>query len=180
MSMDDKTKEGFVLWFTGLPCSGKTTVAEKASEVLKERGRKIECLDGDIVRKSLSVDLGFSKEDREENLNRVIFICRLISRNGVGVAASFVSPYRRIRRKAREETTNFIEIFVDCSLAECRRRDVKGMYRLAEEGKINNFTGISAPYEAPENPEIVISTDSETADQSCAKVIKYLEEEKFL
>ncbi len=180
LNADDRTKEGFVLWFTGLPCSGKTTVAEEVSKALKDRGRKIECLDGDVVRKSLSADLGFSKQDREENLNRVIFICRLLSRNGVGVLASFVSPYRKIRRKAREETTNFIEVFASCPLAECRKRDVKGMYKSAEEGRINNFTGISAPYETPESPEIIIPTDRETSNRSCARIIGYLEENKFL
>lgn len=178
--MVDKRKEGFVLWLTGLPCSGKTTIADKLAIILKERGRKIERLDGDIVRESLSSDLGFSKEDREENIKRVTFVCRLLSQNGIGVVTSFVSPYSQIRQKTRNETINFIEVFVDCSLSECRRRDTKGMYKLADEGKIKNFTGISAPYEAPQNPEVAICTDSESPEQNCAKIIKYLEDKRFL
>lgn len=174
-----KNQKGFVLWFTGLPCSGKTTVADEIAKKLKNNGLKIERLDGDIVRKSLSSDLGFSKQDRIENIKRIIFVSKLLSRNGVGVIATFISPYKEIRNQARKETTNFIEVFVDCPLDECRRRDVKGMYKLAEQGKIKDFTGISAPYEEPENPEITIYTAKETVEESCQKILNYITLKKY-
>jgi adenylyl-sulfate kinase len=126
--MKNNKEKGFVLWFTGLPCSGKTTVADRVAVKLKEEGLKIERLDGDIVRESLTSDLGFSKEDRDENITRIMFVSKLLSRNGVGVITTFVSPYQKTRSKVRKETTNFIEVFVDCPPAECEKRDVKGMY----------------------------------------------------
>jgi adenylyl-sulfate kinase len=169
-----------VLWFTGLPCSGKTTVADKVAEVLKERGRKVERLDGDSLRKSLSADLGFSKEDRQENIKRVTFISKLLSRNGIGVVTTFVSPYQDIRDKARKEVTNFIEVFVDCPLEVCKKRDVKGMYRLAETARIKNFTGVSDPYEKPKSPEIIIDTDKETIEESCQQILKYLKSNQYI
>jgi len=175
-----KNKSGFVLWFTGLPCSGKTTVADMLAKRLEELGRKIERLDGDVLRESLSSDLGFSKRDRYENIKRVTFVAKLLSRNGIGVITAFVSPYKDIRAEARKETTNYIEIFVNCPLEICRERDVKGMYKLAEEGKITDFTGISSPYEEPENPEITIYTDKETPEESCVKILKYLEVKKII
>ncbi len=178
--MTDKTNEGFVLWFTGLPCSGKTTVADMVAEKLKKKGRKIERLDGDIVRQSLSADLGFSREDRTENIRRVTFLAKMLSRNGVGVITTFVSPYRDIRKRARMETTNFIEVYVDCPLEECRKRDVKGMYKLAEEGEIKDFTGVSDPYEIPGKPEIVIHTHKEDPRESCTRVVVYLERNGYI
>lgn len=172
--MNNRDKEGFVLWFTGLPCSGKTTVADKLAGELKRRGKKVERLDSDIVRQSLTSDLGFSKEDRDENIKRVTFVAKLLSRNGVATLVSFISPYKKKREHARRETTNFIEVFVDCPIQECEKRDIKGMYKLARAGEIKDFTGISDPYEEPENPQITINTDKETVEESCRKILEYL------
>ncbi|MEA3506692.1 MAG: adenylyl-sulfate kinase [Elusimicrobiota bacterium] len=177
--MNNQSKTGFVLWFTGLPCSGKTTVAVRVARELKQRGLNIERLDGDIVRESLTSDLGFSKKDRNENIERIAFLSKLLSRNGVGVIAAFVSPYKEIRKKVRESVTNFIEVFVDCPPSECEKRDVKGMYKLAREGKIDNFSGVSDPYEKPENPELTIHTHKETVSESVEKIIMYMAEHGF-
>jgi len=173
-------QKGFVLWFTGLSASGKSTVADAVAEKLIKRGLKIERLDGDIVRKSLTKDLGFSKEDRDENIQRVSFVAKLLSRNGVGVIASFISPYREVRKRIREETTNFVEVFVKCPLEVCEKRDPKGMYKKARAGEIKNFTGIDDPYEEPENPELVLNTDKETVEESVEKVITKLEELRLI
>ena len=174
------TQTGFTLWLTGLSGSGKTTIAVLVEEELKARGLKIERLDGDIVRKSLTRDLGFSKEDRDKNIERVTFVAKLLSRNGVGVIASFISPYQATRDMIRRETTNFIEVFVDAPLEVCAERDVKGMYAKAFAGEIENFTGVSDPYEAPEAPEIHLRTDQETEEESAARIIAYLEEREFV
>ncbi|MFW6134259.1 MAG: adenylyl-sulfate kinase [Elusimicrobiota bacterium] len=178
--MINKKEQGFVLWFTGLPCSGKTTVADRVAEELKKKGRKTERLDGDIVRKSLTSDLGFSKQDRDENIKRITFVAKLLSRNGVATLVTFISPYRKKRNQARKETTNFIEVFVKCSVEECEKRDVKGMYKLARKGEIKDFTGISDPYEEPESPEIVLDTEKESVEQSAEKVLEYLQENGFI
>ncbi|MBN2541720.1 adenylyl-sulfate kinase [bacterium] len=172
--------KGFTLWFTGLPCSGKTTVADLVAEKLRNKGYKIERLDGDIVRKSLTKDLGFSQEDRNENIKRVTFVAKLLSRNGVGVLASFVSPYIEIRKHIREETTNFVEVFVKCPVGVCEDRDVKGMFKKARAGEIDDFTGVSHPFEDPENPEIIIETNRESVEESAEKVIKKLKELNLL
>ena len=168
--------KGFVLWFTGLSASGKSAIADKVAEKLKERGLKIERLDGDIVRKSLTKDLGFSENDRNENIKRVTFVAKLLSRNDVGVIASFISPYREIRKHVRNEVTNFIEVYTKCPLDVCIQRDPKGLYKKALNGEIENFTGVSHPYEEPENPEILLETDKESIEESVEKVIKKLEE----
>ncbi len=169
-----KDQKGFTAWFTGLPCSGKTALANRVAEILKERGLRVERLDGDIVRQSLTRDLGFSKEDRNENISRVTFVAKLLTRNGVAVLTSFISPYREIRALAREEIGNFIEVYVKCSLEVCMERDVKRMYEKAIKGEIKEFTGISDPYEEPLNPEILLETDKETLEESIDKVIKRL------
>ena len=168
--------EGFVLWFTGLSGSGKSTIADRVAEKLRERGLKIERLDGDTVRKSLTRDLGFSERDRNENIRRVAFVAKLLSRNGVGVIASFISPYRKIRNHVREEVTNFVEVYAKCPLEICIERDPKGLYKKALNGEIENFTGVSHPYEEPEDPEILLETDKETVDECVDKVINKLEE----
>jgi len=175
-----QNSNGACLWFTGLPCSGKSTVADLVAKELRNMGKKVERLDGDIVRKSLTRDLGFTKRDRDLNIGRVTFVAKLLSRNDVFVLISFVSPYIEKRRHAREETTNFIEIYVKASLEECRKRDVKGMYKKAINGEIEDFTGISDPYEEPPDPEIILDTDIETSEESTEKVISYLEKESFL
>ncbi len=172
--------QGFTLWFTGLSGAGKTTVAVALEKELRARGVKVERLDGDTVRKSLTRDLGFSKEDRDKNIERVTFVAKLLSRNGVGVLASFISPYRATRAMVREETTNFIEVFVNAPLEVCADRDVKGLYAKAFAGEIPNFTGVSDPYEEPSDPEILLNTHEETVDESVAKCLVYLEEHGFI
>lgn len=172
--------EGFTLWMTGLSGAGKTTVALALEKELKARGLRIERLDGDVVREGLTRDLGFSKEDRDKNIERVTFVTKLLSRNGVGVIAAFISPYREARQKIRQETTNFIEVFVDAPLQTCIDRDVKGMYAKAIAGEIKNFTGVSDPYEAPENPEITLRTDQNTLEECVAQVITYLEQRQLI
>lgn len=172
-------QEGFVLWFTGLPQAGKTTVGNRVYKILKEKGLKLERLDGDIVRQSLSADLGFSKEDRDENIKRVTHVAKLLSRNGTGTICSFISPYSKTRDKIRKEVTNFIEVFCNCPLEVCEKRDQKGLYQKARRGEIQNLTGISDPYEPPEDPEIELHTDKETVEESINKVINYLKENKF-
>jgi adenylylsulfate kinase len=171
---------GFVLWFTGLSGAGKTTLAKLIEQELKARGVRVERLDGDVVRQSLTADLGFSKEDRDKNIQRVTFVAKLLSRNGVGVLASFISPYRATRDWVRGEVTNFIEVFVDCSLEECIRRDVKGLYTKALAGEIPEFTGVSDPYEAPLNPEISLNTAEESIEESLAQIMSYLEEQGYV
>ncbi len=173
-------QEGFVLWFTGLSGAGKTTIAKALEMELKARGLRVERLDGDIVRQSLTRDLGFSKEDRDKNIERVTFVAKLLSRNGVAVLCSFISPYRAVRQRVREETTNFIEVFVEVPLEEAITRDVKGLYKKALAGEIENFTGISDPYEEPVNPEIRIPTHLETVEESVQRVLNYLEEHAFI
>lgn len=178
--MSNEAYPGFTLWLTGLSGAGKTTIALALEAELRQRGLKIERLDGDTVRESLTRDLGFSKEDRDKNIERVTFVAKLLSRNGVGVIASFISPYQAMRDYVRRETTNFIEVFVDAPLTVCAERDVKGLYAKAFAGQIPLFTGVSDPYEAPENPEIVVHTDQETVQESVAKILDYLEWRAFI
>jgi adenylyl-sulfate kinase len=173
-------QKGFTLWFTGLSGSGKTAIARPVEQELRNRGLKVERLDGDIVRQSLTRDLGFSKEDRDNNIERVTFVAKLLTRNGVGVLCSFISPYRERRAKSRAEIGEFIEVYVECPVEECARRDVKGLYAKAFSGEIEMFTGVSDPYEEPENPEIVCHTAQETIEESVAKVIGYLEEQGYI
>lgn len=173
-------ERGFTLWFTGLPCSGKSAVADRVAEILRARGLKVERLDGDIVRQSLSRDLGFSKEDRNENIRRVTFVAKLLTRNGVAVLTSFISPYRDIRAYARREIGHFIEVYTKCPLEVCIERDIKGMYEKARRGEIKEFTGISDPYEEPLEPEILLETDKETLEESAGIVIRRLEELGYL
>ena len=168
-------QKGFCAWFTGLSGSGKSTVADIVADKLKPRGFRIERLDGDIVRQELTRDLGFSKADRDMNIERITFVAKLLSRNEVGVLVSFISPYIEARDKARAACENFVEIFVDASVEECEKRDVKGMYKKARAGEIKEFTGISDPYEAPLNPELVLNTPEETPEESANRVISYLE-----
>jgi adenylyl-sulfate kinase len=173
-------QRGFTLWFTGLSGAGKTTIAKALEKELKNRGLKVERLDGDIVRQSLTRDLGFSKEDRDKNIERITFVAKLLSRNGVAVLASFISPYRAVRQKVREETTNFIEVFVEVPLEEAIQRDVKGMYKKALAGEIENFTGVSDPYEEPLDPEIRVPTHLETVEGSVERILTYLEEHGYI
>jgi adenylyl-sulfate kinase len=171
---------GFTLWLTGLSGSGKTTIAKLVAQELRDRDLKVERLDGDIVRQSLTRDLGFSKEDRNKNIERVTFVAKLLTRNGVAVLCSFISPYRARRQKSRQEIGEFIEVFVECPVTVCADRDVKGMYAKAFAGEIQNFTGVSDPYEDPEEPEIVCHTAEETPEESAAIIVAYLEDHGYI
>ncbi len=171
---------GFVLWFTGLSGSGKSELASRVATKLKKINKKVEILDGDVVRQSLTKDLGFTEADRKTNLERVIFVAKLLSRNGIATLVSFISPYIASRDAARRTTTNFIEIFVKCPVEVCIERDVKGLYKKAITGEIENFTGISHPYEEPPNPEIIVETDKETPEESVIKIIYFLTSNGFL
>jgi adenylyl-sulfate kinase len=166
---------GFTLWFTGLSGAGKSTISEIVEQRLRELGQRVERLDGDIVRTNLSKGLGFSKEDRDENVRRVGFVCQLLSRNGVAAIAAFISPYREIRDEVRSNTDRFVEVYVECPLETLVERDVKGLYKKALAGEIKNFTGVSDPYEPPVNPEVVVKTSQQTPEQSAAQVVAKLE-----
>ena len=173
-------QQGFTLWFTGLPCSGKSAIADKVADVLRGRGLRAERLDWDIVRQDLTRDLGFSKQDRDENIRRVTFVAKLLSRNGVAVLLSFISPYREMRDRARGQIGDFVEVYTKCSLEECMRRDTRGMYKKAIAGEIKEFTGISDPYEEPLKAELVLETDKETLDESVGRVLAKLQELGYL
>ncbi len=168
-------QKGFTLWFTGLSGSGKTTLAVAVEKELRARGLKVERLDGDIVRQSLTSDLGFSKEDRDKNIERVTFVAKLLTRNGVAVLCSFISPYIARRDKSRREIGEFVEVYCECPLDVLIERDVKGLYRKAINGEIANFTGVSDPYEPPPNPEITVNTATQTMEQSLAIILRWLE-----
>ncbi|GAC1316000.1 MAG: adenylyl-sulfate kinase [Thermoleophilaceae bacterium] len=168
--------EAHTLWFTGLSGAGKSTIAEIVERELRARGERIEVLDGDIVRTNLSKGLGFSKEDRDTNIRRIAFVADLLSRNGVNVITAAISPYRDTRDEARALMGDrFVEVHVDASLEACEARDVKGLYAKARSGEIPTFTGVSDPYEAPVDPEVVCSTDSETPEESAAKVLAFVD-----
>ena len=171
---------GFTVWFTGLPSAGKTTVANRLHGALGERGRKVEVLDGDVVRTHLSKGLGYSKEDRDTNIRRIGFVCKLLSRNGVVAIAAAISPYREVRDEVREMIGDFAEVYVKCPLEVLQQRDVKGLYAKALRGEIPNFTGVSDPYEEPLNPEVLLETDRETEEESLAKLVPKLEELGYL
>ena len=171
---------GFTIWLTGLSGAGKSTLSEVIELRLRERGRNVEVLDGDIVRTHLSKGLGFSKEDRDTNIKRIAFVCGLLSRNGVACISAAISPYRQTRAWARAHIGNFIEIYVKCPIEVCRQRDVKGLYKLADEGKLKGFTGVDDPYEEPLHPELIVETDRETVAQSVARIFARLEELGYL
>jgi len=171
-------QKGFTLWFTGLPCSGKSTLAGMVAGELKRRGRAVEILDGDEVRKHLTKGLGFSREDRDENIRRIGYVCRLLSRNGAVAIAAAISPYRGVRDEVRagHEAGSFIEVFVNAPLEVCMQRDVKGMYKKALAGEIKQFTGVDDPYEPPLAPELAIETSAETALESASRIVARLEQ----
>ncbi len=177
----DRYGQGFVLWFTGLSGAGKTTIAEIVERDLRARFGKIEVLDGDIVRTNLSKGLTFSREDRNTNVLRIGFVANLLSRNGVGVVVSAISPYKEARDEVRRDIgEGFIEVFVDAPLEVCAERDVKGLYKKAFSGEIKGFTGVSDPYEPPAAPELHIKTNEEEPHESAARVITHLEERGYL
>jgi len=169
-------ERGFTIWFTGLSCSGKSTLSKKVEVELRRRGlNKIEVLDGDVVRMNLSKGLGFSKEDRDTNIKRIGFVCKLLTRNGVIAIAAAISPYREIRDFNRREIGNFVEVYCKCPLKVCIERDVKGLYKKALAGEIKDYTGVDDPYEEPLNPEVILETDRESHEESVAKIIRKLE-----
>ena len=167
--------KGFTLWFTGMSGSGKTTLARKVEEILLERGMKVEVLDGDIIRQHLSKGLGFSKEDRDENIRRIGWVCHILTRNDVVAIASAISPYKKIREENRELIGRFVEVYCKCPIEVLKERDPKGLYAKALRGEIKNFTGIDDPYEPPDNPEIICETDKESVEESVNKIIRTLE-----
>ncbi len=177
-------QKGVTIWFTGLSGSGKSTVAVALESTLYERGKLAYRLDGDNIRLGINKNLGFSAEDRTENIRRIGEIAKLFVDSGTIALSSFISPYREDRDKVRqlhnEAGVDFIEVFVDCSLEEAEKRDPKGLYKKARAGEIKNFTGIDDPYEAPENPEIHLHTDQMTLDEEVAIIIHYLESNGFL
>ena len=170
-----------VLWFTGLSGSGKSTLAHALEEKLFQKGLRTFVLDGDNVRHGLNSNLDFSEADRTENIRRISEVSKLMIEAGLIVMTAFISPFEKDRNEARSLISNdhFIEIFCKASLETCEERDVKGLYKLAREGEIKNYTGIDSPYEIPENPELIINTDKETLDYSVTKILKFLERSEF-
>jgi len=167
---------GLTIWFTGLSGSGKTTLSKELEKRLRERGvKKLEVLDGDVVRTNLSKGLGFSKEDRDINIRRIGFVAKLLTRNGTLVMGAAISPYRSVREEIRMDIGDFVEVYVKCPVDVCAERDVKGLYKKAMSGEIKQFTGVSDPYEEPINPEVVCETDNETVEESTEKILTKLE-----
>lgn len=174
------THKGLTLWFTGLSGSGKSTVANILVERLREGGAKVEALDGDVVRTNLSKGLGFSKQDRDENIRRIGFVCNLLSRNGVIAVTAAISPYAAIRGEVRAAAENFVEVHADCPLDTLIERDPKGLYKKALAGEIKNFTGVSDPYEAPQNPELRFDSSACSAAEAADAIWNYLIEQGLL
>ncbi len=166
---------GATVWFTGLSASGKTTISQVVADVLRARGYRVETLDGDVVRRNLTKGLGFSKEDRDENIRRIGFVAHLLTRNGVIAVVAAISPYREIRDEVRARIGRFVEVFVNAPVEVCEQRDPKGLYRKARAGEIKGFTGVDDPYEPPPRPEVECCTDRETVEESVAKVLRALE-----
>lgn len=167
--------EGFTLWFTGLSGAGKSTLANLLADELRGRGHRVEVLDGDEVRTNLSKGLGFSKEDRDTNIRRIGYVCKLLARNGVIAISAAISPYRDVRDEVRGMHQNFFEVYVECPLDTLVERDVKGLYKKALAGEIKNFTGVSDPYEPPLNAELVVNSSIEAREESLARLLAKLE-----
>jgi len=168
-----RSAEPFVLWFTGLSGSGKSTIADRTYDLLLHRGYRVARLDGDTVR-AIFPETGFTRDERNSHIRRIGFLASMLEQHGVAVIASFVSPYNESRAFVRSLCRNFIEVFVSASLEECERRDVKGLYRKARAGELRHFTGIDDPYEAPSNPEVIVHTERQSVDESVALVMNYL------
>jgi adenylyl-sulfate kinase len=179
-----QTHKGFTLWFTGMSGAGKSTLTELLAAEFKRRNYKVEVLDGDIVRTNLSRGLSFSKEDRDINVRRIGFVCDLLSRNGVIAISAAISPYRNIRAEIRKQVEShgaaFVEVYAKCSLDALVDRDVKGLYKKALSGEIQNFTGVSDPYEEPENPEVVVESDKQSVEDSLRQILNYLESKELI
>lgn len=170
----------FVLWLTGLPGAGKTTLATRLAALLRAQGQRVEVLDGDEVRQHLSPDLGFSRADRDANILRIGYVAQLLERNGVVTIVAAVSPYAAARDRVRARVRRFVEVHVDCSLAELRRRDPKGLYRRADAGELPGLTGVSDPYEPPAAPEVHVDTERRSVDQSVTAIVEYLAAQRLV
>jgi adenylyl-sulfate kinase len=171
----ESAHRGLTVWFTGLSSAGKSTLSRAIYERLRARGFKVELLDGDAVRQNLSKDLGFSRQDRDENIRRIGLVAERLTRNDVIVLVAAISPYRDVRNEVRQSIGDFVEVYVNAPLAVCEARDVKGLYRKARRGEIPNVTGVNDPYEPPLNPEIECRTDVETVAESVEKILAHLE-----
>jgi len=172
--------KGFTLWFTGLSGAGKTTLAKKVQKQILKRGRNVEMLDGDVVRTNLSKGLGFSKEDRDTNIRRIGFVAALLARNDAICIAAAISPYKAVRDEVRAMHENFVEVYTECSLDALEERDVKGLYKKARAGEIKGFTGVDDPYEAPENPEVLVNSETQDIDESTEIIMRYLENQGLI
>lgn len=173
-------QQGFTIWFTGMSGAGKTTLGKMLSDKMLSRGLKAERLDGDVVRRGLCRDLGYTAEDREKNIERVVFVAQILNRNGICVVASFITPYLRMRSYCREQLGQYVEIYVHCPLEVLIQRDGKGLYKRALAGELPGFTGISDPFEEPENPDLIIDTGRESPEESLAKILEILEMKGYL
>jgi len=167
-----QTAEGMTIWLTGLPSAGKTTVGTEVTEQLGAAGLRVEFLDGDVIRKRLFPELGYTKHDRDENVLRLALLAQLLSRNGVIVVVAAIAPYRAIRQRIRESSANFIEVYINAAPSVCEQRDVKGLYRKARQGELVGFTGVDDPYESPLQPEVECRTDRETIAETAEKVLE--------
>jgi len=172
----DRKQSGVTVWLTGLSGAGKSTISKALEQELRSKECKVEVLDGDVIRENLTKGLGFSKEDRDENIRRIGFVAHLLTRNGVVVLVSAISPYNAIRDEVHQRIGDFVEVYVNAPLAICEQRDVKGLYKKARSGQIKNFTGIDDPYESPLNPDVECRTDLETIEESVSKIVAKLEE----
>jgi adenylylsulfate kinase len=178
--MEQSLETGFTVWLTGLSGAGKSTIAERLERELRGGGREVEVLDGDVVRTHLSKGLGFSRADRDTNIERIAFVASLLTRHHVAVITAAISPYAAARRQAREQIGNFLEVYVRCSLEELIRRDVKGLYEKALRGELPHFTGVSDPYEEPEQPDVIVETDRETVEESVLRILAALRSRRYL
>jgi adenylyl-sulfate kinase len=172
--------QGFTLWFTGLSGSGKSTLANLVADELRDRAHRVEILDGDEVRTNLSKGLGFSKEDRDTNIRRIGWVCKLLARNGVISISAAISPYREVRDEVRRMHERFFEVYVECPLDTLVERDVKGLYKKALAGEIKNFTGVDDPYEPPVSPELIVNSSKESREESLARLLQTLEVKGFI
>jgi adenylylsulfate kinase len=172
--------KGFTLWFTGMSGAGKSTLANLVAQDLRERGHRVEVLDGDEVRTNLSKGLGFSKEDRDTNIRRIGYVARLLARNGVVAISAAISPYRDVRDEIRQQHERFYEVYVKCPLEKLVERDVKGLYKKALAGELPHFTGVSDPYEEPLSPELIVETHRETVQDSLRRLLSGLEEMNYI
>ena len=173
-------QNGFTLWFTGLSGAGKSTLSMRVADELRRRGLKVEILDGDEVRTNLSKGLGFSKEDRDTNIKRIGYVCKLLTRNGVVAMSAAISPYREVRDFNREQIGSFVEVYVECSIEELTKRDVKGLYKKALAGELKNFTGVSDPYEPPLAAEITVNSGRQSVEESYQAILDYLEQHGWI